>query len=183
MAMTEGIGPQGLNGAGAPGAEQFTSLLGSGEREVIVIFVELAQTLGLSKSLGEIYGLLYAVPRPLPFQSIVELLHLSKGSVSQGLRFLRTVGAVKPVVVPRDRREYFEAETELKKLVGGFIRENIQPQLERWGQRNQSLVEPGAFTFAVAGDGQAEIRKRLKRMQGWQKRAAIVLPTMGKLLG
>ncbi len=159
-------------------------LLGSGEREVIVIFVELAQTLGLPKSLGEIYGLLYAVPRPLSFQSFVELLGLSKGSVSQGLRILRTVGAVKPVVVAGDRREFFEPETELRKLVAGFIRENVQPQLDRWGARSKGLKADASFASS-AGDaeGSKVLAARLEKLYKWQKRAAVVLPTLGKLLG
>lgn len=158
-------------------------LLGTGEREVITIFVELAQTLGLPKSLGEIYGLLYAVPRPLAFQSIVDLLGLSKGSVSQGLRFLRNVGAVKPVVISGDRREFYEPETELRKLVSGFIRESVQPQLDRWGERAKGLDTGDAFAAINNAVDRKVVASRLEKLRKWQKRASVVLPTMGKLLG
>lgn len=106
---------------------------------MISIFVQMTQVLGLPRSLGEIYGLLFASPRPLAFQEIGERLNLSKGSVSQGLRFLRTIGAIKPVVIPGDRREYFEPEVELRALVGGFLRERLNPQLEAWGARAKAL--------------------------------------------
>jgi hypothetical protein len=50
---------------------------------------------GVPKSVGQIYGLLYASPEPLSFSDIVERLEISKGSASQGLQFLRSLGAIK----------------------------------------------------------------------------------------
>jgi HTH-type transcriptional regulator, glycine betaine synthesis regulator len=116
-----------------------SSPLTSGEAEVISIFVQMAQTLGAPRSLGEIYGLLFSTPRPLSFQEIVDQLKMSKGSVSQGLRFLRSVGAIKPVVVAGDRKEYYEPVVELRALVSGFLKERINPQLETWGARAKAL--------------------------------------------
>ena len=60
------------------------SPLTTGESEVIAIFVQMTQVLGVPRSLGEIYGLLFATPQPLSFQDIADRLKLSKGSVSQG---------------------------------------------------------------------------------------------------
>jgi hypothetical protein len=99
----------------------------------------MAQTLGAPRSLGEIYGLLFATARPLSFQDINDRLDLSKGSVSQGLRFLRTLGAIQSVAVEGDRREYFEPVVELRALVGGFLKERINPQLAEWGVRAKAL--------------------------------------------
>jgi DNA-binding transcriptional regulator GbsR (MarR family) len=113
--------------------------LSPGETQVIAIFVKMAQTLGAPRSLGEIYGLLFATAHPLSFQDINDRLELSKGSVSQGLRFLRTVGAIQPVSVEGDRREYFEPVVELRALVGGFLKERINPQLAEWGDRAKAL--------------------------------------------
>jgi HTH-type transcriptional regulator, glycine betaine synthesis regulator len=115
------------------------STLNPGEREVIAIFVQMSQTLGAPRSLGEIYGLLFASPQPLAFTDISDRLSLSKGSVSQGLRFLRSVGAITPVVVVGDRKEYYEPVVELRALVSGFLKERINPQLETWGARAKAL--------------------------------------------
>lgn len=123
----------------SPDASRLSPSLSPGEGEMISIFVQMTQVLGLPRSLGEIYGLLFASPKPLAFQEIAERLNLSKGSVSQGLRFLRTIGAIKPVVITGDRREYFEPEIELRALVGGFLRERLNPQLELWGARAKAL--------------------------------------------
>lgn len=164
--------------------------LSVGETEVIAIFVQVTQTLGVPRSLGEIYGLLFATPRPLAFQEIVDRLRLSKGSVSQGLRFLRNVGAIKPVVVAGDRREFFEPVVELRALVGGFLKERVNPQLEAWGARAELLkaddFETGEPEIRPAGSSnpqRALLNGRLDKLKTWHKRASTVLPMLGKLLG
>lgn len=160
------------------------SPLTTGESEVIAIFVQMTQVLGVPRSLGEIYGLLFATPQPLSFQDIADRLKLSKGSVSQGLKFLRAIGAIKPVVIAGDRREFFEPETELRALVSGFLRERLTPQLESWGARAKALKVSNFIGDAKAAPEQVKtLSNRLDKLKTWQKRANIVLPMVGKLLG
>jgi HTH-type transcriptional regulator, glycine betaine synthesis regulator len=165
------------------------SPLTTGESEVIAIFVQMTQVLGVPRSLGEIYGLLFATPAPLAFQDIADRLKLSKGSVSQGLRFLRAVGAIKPVVVTGDRREFFEPETELRALVSGFLRERLNPQLESWGSRAKALKIEDFLSAdlnqnqSVKSEELKTLSSRLDKLKTWQKRANTVLPMVGKLLG
>lgn len=174
------------------------------------MFVQMTQVLGVPRSLGEIYGLLFATPQPLAFQDIADRLNLSKGSVSQGLRFLRTVGAIQPVVVAGDRREFFEPVVELRALVGGFLRERLNPQLETWGTRakalkiehfersetgNSGLSSQVSGFSAVSGlrsqvsaatldaAGRKVLSGRIDKLKTWQKRANTVLPMIGKMLG
>src|SRR6187549_540687 len=107
------------------------------EVDVIGLFVNAVKMLGMPKSVGEIYGLLFISAEPLPLDALVERLNISKGSASQGLKVLRAFGAVKQVYVGGDRRDHYTAETELKKLAAGFIREEIKPRLESGGERLQ----------------------------------------------
>jgi HTH-type transcriptional regulator, glycine betaine synthesis regulator len=195
-----------------------SSLLTPGEQAVISVFVQLAQAMGMQRSLGEIYGLLYATPEALAFQDIVDRLGLSKGSVSQGLRFLRTVGAIKPVVVAGDRREFFEPVLELRALVGGFLKERLNPELESWGVRAKALKiedferaksdelsaksdEPRAMSHELTASGTRSlglkaqsseltaqkrrklVQARIDKLKAWHKKANLVLPMVGKLLG
>lgn len=159
--------------------------LTTGEVEVIAIFVQMTQVLGAPRSLGEIYGLLYATPRPLAFQDIAERLGLSKGSVSQGLRFLRGVGAIKSVVVAGDRREHFEPVVELRALVRGFLSERMNPQLDEWAARAKAL-KADDFQQGATVMGATELKtlsNRISKLKTWQKRAGTVLPMMARLLG
>jgi len=81
--------------------------------EVIAFFVEALQTLGLPKSLGEIYALIFLSPEAVSMAEISEQLSISMGTTSQGLRQLRQLKAVRTVYQPGERRDYFTAETEL----------------------------------------------------------------------
>ena len=157
--------------------------LSAGEREVIAIFVQMTQALGVPRSLGEIYGLLFATPQPLAFQDIVDRLGMSKGSVSQGLRFLRTIAAIKPVVVAGDRREFFEPVVELRQLVAGFLRERLNPQIETWGARAKALKPADFSRDTLSEEDRETLDGRIDKLKTWQKRAGTVLPMISKLLG
>ena len=64
------------------------------ERQVVDVFVDGVRVLGLPRSIGEIYGLLFISRTPLSLDDLVARLKISKGSASQGLRMLRNLGAV-----------------------------------------------------------------------------------------
>jgi hypothetical protein len=94
------------------------------------------------------------------------------------------VGAIKPVVVQGDRREFFEPVVELRALVSGFLRERLNPQLEEWGARAKALkMSDFARPEKIAADGGKTLSGRLDKLKTWQKRANTVLPMVGKLLG
>ncbi len=139
--------------------------------------------LALPRSYGQIYGLLFSSIRPLSFTDIVERLGLSKGSVSVGLHALRDVGAIRPVEGPDWRREHFEAETELRTLIGGFLRGTIQPQLKQGLERVERLRSRyRAQLGARNGDGKA-LLVRLDRLRGWHRKGGAVLPVISRVLG
>lgn len=152
------------------------------QAQFIELFVSAADVLGVPRSIGEIYGVIFAAPRPLTFQEIVERLNLSKGSVSQGLRMLRSLGAVRTAYVPGDRRDHFEPETELRMLVAGLLRDRIQPHLEQGRQRLERA------RAEVAGGELSEeeakvLRARLAKLENWRKKGSLVLPLLAKVLG
>ncbi|MCX6995910.1 MAG: hypothetical protein NTV49_02215 [Kiritimatiellaeota bacterium] len=111
------------------------------ERQVIDLFVNLADLLGLPRSVGELYGLLFASPEPLPMDELMARLNLSKGGTSQGLKILRSFGAVRTVYVDGDRRTHFSSETELRKLAAGFLKEQIQPHLVSGRERLERMQQ------------------------------------------
>jgi DNA-binding transcriptional regulator GbsR (MarR family) len=147
------------------------------EVDVIGLFVNAVKMLGMPKSVGEIYGLLFISADPLPLDALVERLNISKGSASQGLKVLRAVGAVKQVYVGGDRRDHYAAETELKKLAAGFIREEIKPRLESGGERLERLKS------MTGTNGQDEFYKtRLAKLSQWHARSQEVMPLLSTML-
>ena len=109
------------------------------EREAIEMFINFLKLIGLQKSVGEIYGLLFVSPRPLCMEEIMHRLNLSLGTASQGLKLLRGVGAVKAVYSPGDRRDHFAADLELSKFATVFIKEELRPRVERAMERIEHM--------------------------------------------
>ncbi len=170
--------------AASPAAPAGTDRLSAVETEFVDLFVGLARSVKAPKSIGEIYALLFASSAPLTFDAIVRKLAMSRGSASQGLRLLRSFGAVKATYVAGDRRDHFVAETELRKLVSGILRERIAPALEGGAERLDRLTTAlEAVPAAARRSADFEfLRRRAERLQGWQRMARESLPALVKML-
>lgn len=153
------------------------------ERQVVGIFVDGVRVLGLPKSIGEIYGLLFISPAPLSLDDLVRRLNISKGSASQGLRMLKNLGAVKEADGNggAERRTYYQPAVELKPLVGGFIREQIRPHLDSGKSKIQKLSETARAVENPAE--RAFLSDRVERLEQWMRSGSKVLPILQKILG
>lgn len=155
--------------------------LGPIEAQVIQFFVDGVKVLGLPRSIGEIYGLLFISPQPRALDDLVAMLGISKGSASQGLRALKTLGAVREIEVEGSRRTYYSASTELKRLVGGFIREQVRPHLESGQSKVKNLQQMAA---AEEDPARREFYDtQLRQLEYWIGRGRFVLPILQKVLG
>lgn len=151
------------------------------QRQVVDFFVDGVRVLGLPRSLGEIYGLLFISNEPLSLDDLVCDLGISKGSVSQGLRTLRTLGAVREAPGNGDRRTYYEPAVDLKRLVGGFIREQVRPHLDSGKTKLQSIADTASQTADPVA--REFFNDRIERLESWMKRGRQVLPLLQKMLG
>ncbi len=149
------------------------------EVECIDLFVRVAQFLGLAKSFGELYGYIFLAKAPICLDDCTECLNLSKGAASQGLKQLKSLGAIKLVYVPGDRRDRYVAEESLKYLVAGFLKERVQPGLLDLQQRIENLETKVA---TLPSPEKMNIQERLHRLQSWQTKAQMILPVVNKLL-
>ena len=150
--------------------------------ECVEIFSEVMQMLGIAPSVGQIYGLLYSSENPLSFSDIFERLNISKGSVSQGLNLLRSLGAVH-TVTPIDgngRREYFSPEVSLRKLLRGMLNERISPLAGRSTERLGRLRE---LADQAAGDERKFRLGRTHQLETWRRRLKAAVPVVSALLG
>jgi DNA-binding transcriptional regulator GbsR (MarR family) len=143
------------------------------EEEVVAFFLDSANLLGVPKSLAAIYGICFASPEPLSFTEVQERLDLSSGSISQGLRILREVGALKVVKTEMDSREFLTPDLELRKLIQHWLTERLQRQLTAGQGRLQTIEKtlPGGRTPSAK-----VLRARIKSLQGWHDKASSILP-------
>jgi len=141
---------------------------------VLDFFVAAGRLLGQPKSVSEIYGTLYFSERPLCMAENIERLQLSKGSASQGLRLLRDMGAVRVVQLAEDRRDFYQAETSLKKIVSGYVQNAIEPHLAHGHERLQRLDQLARASNQISDFHQS----RLEQLARWQRKAARALPVI-----
>ena len=136
--------------------------------------------LGQPRSLAEIYGSLFISGRPLAMDDLIERLQLSKGSASQGLKFLCKIGATRMVYVPGERRTHYEAVAELRNPVPRFLRDQIVPQLDN-GQGRLERIADVIKQLPLAE--RACINGRVKMLQSWERQGRRFLPLAVKILG
>lgn len=137
-------------------------------------FVRAANLIGLPRSIGEIYGLLYCSPEAMTFDRVVERLGISAGSASQGLKTLRQLGAVKLHYTPGSRKDHYLPELSMERLVRGFIKDQFAPHLESSADRLDAIEAQ----LADISDAplQAHARQRLNTLRTWRRRTEKLLP-------
>ncbi|HEX9049385.1 MAG TPA: ArsR family transcriptional regulator [Anaeromyxobacter sp.] len=113
---------------------------------------------GFRRQLGRIWAVLFLSDRPLAAPDLCERLRISTGLLSMSLGELRRWGVVRSVEIAGDRKEHFEAETNVWKLVSRVLRE-----------REKRAVEGALATFEGALD---DLRAALADVDPAVKRAA-----------
>ena len=74
---------------------------------------DMGSSWGVNRSVSQIHALLYLSERPLTAEDIAEALGLARSNVSNSIRELMAWDLVRRVPVKGDRRDHFEAETDL----------------------------------------------------------------------
>ncbi len=124
---------------------------------------EMAASWGISRTMAEIHALLYLAPEPLCTDDVMEQLEVSRGSASTNLRQLENWALVFRIHRRNDRKEYFEAETDVWQMFEIIIRERrrreVQPIVETI-ERCLTLVEDGRGKSGAGGPADVDAFKK-----------------------
>jgi HTH-type transcriptional regulator, glycine betaine synthesis regulator len=90
----------------------------------------LMELWGFRRQLGRVWGVLFLSDRPLAAPELCDRLEISTGLLSMSLAELRQWGVVKGVTVPGDRKEHYEAETNVWRMVTRVLREREKRAVE-----------------------------------------------------
>ena len=149
------------------------------EIESIDFFVRMMSMLGMPKSVGEIYGLLYFSPSALSMEHIVKHLGISIGSASQGLKTLRSLKAVRTSFVPGDRRDHYLAETEFRRLFSNFIKEEIMPHMDSAKERIERME---SSLPPLSNEAEEFYKIRIEKLKRLTRAGGRLLPALAGLL-
>src|SRR5258707_10039036 len=68
---------------------------------------------GVNRSVSQIHGLLYLAEEPMTAEDIADTLGMARSNVSNSLKELLTWNLIRRVPMLGDRRDHFEAETDI----------------------------------------------------------------------
>jgi DNA-binding transcriptional regulator GbsR (MarR family) len=115
---------------------------------------------GVNRSVSQIHALLYLSERPLTAEEIADVLALARSNVSTSLKELLAWNLIRRVPIKGDRRDHFEAETDLWEIVRRIV-----------AGRKEREIDPAVATLqacAKAAESDPSIhpvaRKRLQEM-------------------
>jgi HTH-type transcriptional regulator, glycine betaine synthesis regulator len=127
---------------------------------------ELMELWGFRRQLGRLWAVLFLSERPLAAPDLCERLRISTGLLSMSLSELRTWGVVRSVAVPGDRKEHFEAETNIWSLVRRVLAERERRAIDSALSTVESAVRDVTSALAdVDPRVKAAARFRLQRLE------------------
>jgi DNA-binding transcriptional regulator GbsR (MarR family) len=91
---------------------------------------ELGGYWGISRTMAEMHALLFVSGRPLCTDDVMDQLHVSRGNASMNLRALVDWGLVQRVHKLGDRKEYFQADTDVWHMFETILRERRRREVE-----------------------------------------------------
>ncbi len=127
----------------------------------VLHFGEMGSRWGISRTVGQIYALLFLAEEPLNADDITEKLGFSRSNVSMGLKELTSWRLVKLQHKPGDRREYFSTPDDIWEIVRILAEERRKREIDpTLSMLRQALVE----TPATLGERHAQ--ERMAEMHG-----------------
>lgn len=138
---------------------------------------ELAASLSLSRSVGQIYALLYVSAEPLSLDEICRKLRISKGNGSMNLRVLEEWEAVERVWIRGERGARYVARTDLRRIA--------LKRIEEGARRRLALARERLDRVAGSIDGRdPHAAARLKELRSFLssvEKAVALLPKLERL--
>ena len=144
---------------------------------------------GVNRSVAQIHALLYLSERPLTAEDIAETLGLARSNVSNSIKELMAWRLIHRVPVRGDRRDHFEAETDIWEMVTriaqGRKEREIDPAAEALracmaeAERDDQISPVAMKRLEEMLDFVETINRWYEQMLGVPKPALIALIKMG----
>ena len=154
-------------------------------QEMVDLGGRVCEVVGLPRSAGQIFGLLYFSLEPLSLNQMSSLLGISKASVCTSSRNLVSFGAIRKVWVPGDRRDYYLAEENVNQLIRGSYRNLIKPRIKSSQGRLHALkstfkkeLQSGVLPI----ENKEVLTGRIRTLEKFHNRITQFLPLLEKIM-
>ena len=132
------------------------SKLESAQNNFMASIGRISAAFGLNRFITQLYVFLYLNDKPLSLDEIVDALGVSKGNVSVNIRELEKWGAVRNIWVKGSRKDYYQAERDVKKVFLHKIKSAVQ---KRAGEVS-ALIDDFKGTLASVDEDLSEADRK-----------------------
>jgi DNA-binding transcriptional regulator GbsR (MarR family) len=133
---------------------------------------------GINRTMAEIHALLFVTREPLCTDDIMDQLKISRGNASMNLRGLVDWGLIERVHKLGDRKEYFQADTDVWHMFETIMRERrrreVEPIISTIDHCCELVRQVGARAGSAGSEDVKEFRRRIEALRSF-------LATMGAL--
>ncbi len=96
----------------------------------ISVWGKMGSAWGISRTMAEVHALLYITGEALCTDDVMDRLSISRGNASMSLRALQDWGILRRVHKRGDRKEYFEAESDVWTMFRTIARERQKREID-----------------------------------------------------
>jgi DNA-binding transcriptional regulator GbsR (MarR family) len=128
------------------------------EKKFILHWGEMGTRWGINRTVAQIHALLYLSSTPVHAEEIAKTLSVARSNVSTSLRELQGWGIVKVVHVLGDRRDHFQAMTDVWEMFRIILEERKRREIDPTLEMLRSCVTE------LGRGGQEYTRERLSAM-------------------
>ncbi len=154
----------------------------------VLHFGEMGSRWGISRTVGQIYAVLFLSKSPLNAEQITEALGFSRSNVSMGLKELQAWNLVQLKHIPNDRRDYFTTPEDIWEIVRILAEERKKREIDpTLTMLREVLVQtPSGEEEVYAQERMAELHDLIEQLTGWyedvrklENESLIALLTLG----
>lgn len=96
----------------------------------VLHFGEMGSRWGINRTVGQIYAVLFVADRALNADDLVEMLGLSRGGVSMGLKELQSWNLVQLRHLPNDRRDHYATPDDVWAIMRTLVEERKKREID-----------------------------------------------------
>lgn len=130
---------------------------------------EMGSRWGISRTVGQIYAVLFLAERPLCADDVVEQLGVSRSNVSMGLKELQAWNLVRLKHVPGDRRDFFTTPEDVWAIVRTLAEERKKREVDPTLTMLRTLLmqQPGSAEEAHAQQRMRQMHQVIEQLTRW----------------
>ncbi|MEI9988852.1 MAG: MarR family transcriptional regulator [Rhizomicrobium sp.] len=155
-------------------------------RRFVLHWGDMGGQWGVNRSVSQIHALLYLAEKPLTAEDIAETLALARSNVSNSLKELQGWGLVRRVPVLGDRRDHFEADTDIWSIAAKIAAGRKERELDPAIAALEACVAEAAGDARLSATAAARLSAMLdftRTLTGWfDQMSKVPRPTLMALI-